>query len=67
MWKKNLNNVNKVLKEGYPKTFSNIPLQHIGTYTQIDQIIKNKIRLNNNFKSVVHIFTPLIVVINFYI
>lgn len=36
-------------------------------YPQVNQKLNTDVRLNNNIKNIVHIFTPLIVLVIFYI
>ncbi|KKT15008.1 MAG: hypothetical protein UW83_C0029G0006 [Parcubacteria group bacterium GW2011_GWD1_44_9] len=67
MWKNNKNSVNKMLKEKSKAMATSTRSRCFTTYPQINHKQKNKIRLTKSLEWAIHIFTPLIVVINFYI
>ena len=65
MWRKNKINVNKVFRELLSKVVIPNPNQYIVAYPHVDYKYKNKLWLIGSIKQTIHIFTPLIVVINF--
>ena len=67
MWKNNKNSVNKMLKEKSKAMATSTRSRCFMTYPQINHKQENKIRLIKSLEWAIHIFTPLIVVINFYI
>ena len=66
MWKNNRNNVNKMFKREPQGAATLAPLKCFVTYPQTDHKQKSKMFLIKNLKQTMHIFTLLIVIINFY-
>ncbi len=67
MWRKDGINVNKMLKRMTNKSLILKQGQSELNYPHVARSDKNKLWLNKSLKQTINIFTPLIVVIIFYI
>lgn len=67
MWKNDTNKVSKMLKEESKETIVSSVSKCFMIYPQTNKNKINKIRLTTGLGLVINIFTPLVVIINFYI